>query len=138
MLLVVYLLFTLQRGRQVALGRFAVFSTSGDREVSAALKTSLYLLALLTAAAALISLSVAPDDDWLVDIALNTYLACESIAKGLNLYANMAQAWHAIDTNHPNVELVDGQVLMFRIPYYYGFPLLSDYVVVLSPIYPVV
>ncbi len=122
LLLVVYLLFALQRGRQVTLGRVAVFPVSGGEDVSAALKTSFYLLGLLTAAGALISLAVAPEDDWLVDIALNTYLACESIAKGLNPYANMAPAWHTPDPSNPNVEIVDGQVLMFGIPYYYGFP----------------
>ena len=66
LLLVVYLLFALQRGRQVTLGRVAVFPVSGGEDVSAALKTSLYLLGLLTAAGALISLAVAPKDDWLV------------------------------------------------------------------------
>ncbi len=121
LLLVVYLLFALQKGRQARLGRLALFPASGRADVSVGLRNSLYLLVLLAAAGAVIGLFVAPDD-WLIDIGLNTYLACESIAKGLNPYANRAQAWHTIDENHPNVQIVDGQVLLFGVPYYYGFP----------------
>jgi hypothetical protein len=58
---------------------------------------------------------------WVIDIALNTYLAGTAFLEGKNPYAERAQTWGRIKPA-PNVTVDEGGVRMFDVPYEYGFP----------------
>ncbi len=61
------------------------------------------------------------NDNWAVDIGVNTYLAGTAFLNGKNPYEERAQAWHAIKPG-PNVTVEGREVHMFGYRYTYGFP----------------
>ena len=61
--------------------------------------------------------------DWIVDIAQNTHAATTHFAAGNNPYSHTAQLWvQAFPADTPNLSVEDGQIFMFGVPYYHGFP----------------
>lgn len=123
LMLTLILLYVLSRSRRPAILRYPLFpvvAVSQD-EPGRGLRWALRLVLLLTLITVLLGLLVAPNN-WLMDIGLNTYLAAESLLQGHNPYATHAQDWYTIDTSIAHVEDIAGQIYMFGIPYYYGFP----------------
>ena len=117
-----YVMFALVRGRAPAtVGRDLFAVPDLDAPPGRKLKFAFYFVIGMTLVGALVGLLVAPNT-WLMDIALNTYLAAENFAYGVNPYGSLSQAWHTMNAGTPHVEVRDGQVYMFGVPYYYGYP----------------
>jgi len=60
------------------------------------------------------------NENWVIDIAANTYAAGSLFLDGRNPYQERVQP-HAI-TKGPDVEIDGDRVLMYGVPYTYGFP----------------
>ena len=59
--------------------------------------------------------------EWVVDIAANTDAAVKHLIEGRNPYTHKGQLW-VEHFSSPNVTVEKDQVMMFGVPYYYGFP----------------
>lgn len=62
------------------------------------------------------------DPGRLIDISANTYAAIEHFVKGNNPYTHVAQLGYRLDPGMPHTEVVGDEILMFGVPYHYGYP----------------
>ena len=87
---------------------------------------SLFALSAITAIGSMIigvTYGMFHPNDWLIDIAENTFTATQFFANGENPYTSNSQLLVTHFTNQmPHVEVKDGQITMFGIPYYNGYP----------------
>lgn len=59
----------------------------------------------------------------IIDIGANTYAATDAFAQGLDPYITKSQLWVTqFPADTPHLTTIDGEVRMFGVPYYYGFP----------------
>ncbi len=59
----------------------------------------------------------------IIDIAANTYAATDAFAQGLNPYITKTQLWvEQFPANTPHMEVINGQITMYGIPYFHGYP----------------
>lgn len=122
LLAIVYLLFALSRGRYPVLaGTFILAPSVGVMEPTRAEKYSFYALAGIMVVGILSSFLITPKD-WMLDIGINTYKACEYFINGLNPYTHNAQVHYEISAATPHATVEDNQVFMFGVPYHYGYP----------------
>lgn len=94
--------------------------------------TSIKILIILTVLSGMIAIgfmifgltySMVKQTDWLIDIAQNTFAAIEFFAEGKNPYTSKAQLLVTHFSNDmPNVTVTHGEITMFGVPYYNGYP----------------
>jgi hypothetical protein len=61
--------------------------------------------------------------DWLIDIGANTFAATDALAHGLNPYITRSQLWvNDFPANTPHLTIENGQISMFGVPYFHGYP----------------
>jgi hypothetical protein len=72
--------------------------------------------------------------DWMIDIAANTHKASELLSAMRNPYASRAQLWYDIQPG-PHVEISGGDVKMYGVPYYYGYPYFPATFLTYMPLY---
>lgn len=101
----------------------------------------LCMLTIIIAGSAIIfalSYSNIHQTDWLIDIAANTYAAVEFFAKGENPYTSNAQLLVTHFSNDmPNIEINNGQITMFGIPYFNGYPYFPLMMLSYTPLYAI-
>jgi len=122
LLAVVYLFYALSRGQFPVLAgtRIEPHAVSAT-EPTRAEKNSFYVLAGILLIGILGAFFITPNN-WMLDIGINTHLACEYFTNGLNPYTHNAQVHHQISAATPHATVENGQVFMFGIPYDYGYP----------------
>jgi hypothetical protein len=59
----------------------------------------------------------------IIDIAANTYAATDAFAQGLNPYTTRSQLWvEQFPADTPHMDIINGQITMYGIPYFHGYP----------------
>lgn len=59
----------------------------------------------------------------IIDIAANTYAATDAFAQGLNPYTTRSQLWVTqFPADTPHMENINGQITMYGVPYFHGYP----------------
>lgn len=109
----VLLLFAATLGR--LLGRILVTSATGW-----IILAGLFLLLIYTAQGLRRELDRPDNQNWILDVASNTHDAGTLFLEGRNPYGERIQP-HAV-TRGPHVEIKGDRVLMYGVPYTYGFP----------------
>jgi len=95
-------------------------------------KYLIYISAICFLGIALLGLFHQPD--WIMDIGANTYAATRHLLESNNPYAHPAQLWVETFSNKPNITELDGQVYMFGIPYYFGYPYFPTMALAYTPL----
>lgn len=72
--------------------------------------------------------------DWIVDIAANTYAAVEHFISGDNPYNHRSQLWVESFPQRHGITFMDGQYFMFGVPYQFGYPYFPAMLLAYTPV----